>query len=547
MPDEQERTKNVERLAETLANLEARLSRIEEELKLEPIPPRNNSTTVEGMEAPAEVGDNLELRIGLYWFAKVGIVALIIGVVFLLLQPYPGLYPVFASLLGFLLAGGLTVVSRTLKKSSPLLSGYLLGGGLVLFFFAALRLHYFSAVPVLGDRLAEIAILLVTVGVSLAASIRQRSVYLVSISLTLGFVSGLMSENLYTFYSITLVMAILTLYVAVKYGWPSVLIYGMSFTYVTNLAWLLNNPLVGNQVAFRPVPYGAEVMVLFWAILFAAGISRRVSEDRENIKVILGSLLNASLGYALFFILAAAKFQDMLAVSNIAASLVFLALAVISWSREKSRFQTFFYAMTGYAALSVAIIAGFKTPDFFILLCWQSLLVVSTAVWFRSKFIVVANFVIYSVIFIVYLAVAGRVSLTSLSFGVVAILSARVLSWQRNRLDLKTDKMRTAYLIAAFFIFPYALYQTVPSDYVSLSWLAVALTYYIISVVLKNPKYRWMALFTFLLTAFYLIIIGIIRLEPVFRIVSFLIVGIVLLAISFVYAKAKMKSGSKDS
>lgn len=547
MPDKREARENDELLAQILANLEARITRIERELNLGPISLEKAPGTVVHREHFDEPEDDLELRIGLYWFAKVGIVALIIGVVFLLLQPYGGLHPAFASLLGYVLAGGVTLVSRVLRKSSPFLAGYLLGGGLLLFFFATLRLHYFSTEPVLSGRPAEVAILLLTAAVSLFISIRRRSIYLVSVSLAMGFATGLMSEQIYSFFAITLVMAGLTVYVATKYKWPGFLIYGMALTYVVHLIWFLNNPIVGNQLALRAVPYPALLFVLFWEILYAIGNLLREREDKENIRVIMSSLVNAGLGYGLFFLMSVAKFQDRLAISNLAASIVFLALAVIFWSREKSRFQTFFYAMTGYAALSVAIVADFKTPDFFILLCWQSLLVVSTAIWFKSKFIVVTNFVIYAVIFIAYLAVAGTVSLTSLSFGVVALLSARLLSWQRGRLDLKTDKMRTAYLIAAFFIFPYALYHTVPGDYVSLSWLAVAIVYYVISVILKNAKYRWMALLTFLLTALYLIIIGIIKLEPVFRIISFLILGIVLLAISFLYAKAKMKSGSKGT
>ncbi len=547
MPDDHTNKGNDELLGQILANLEARITRIERELNLAPVQLERSPGVFDRAQTSEESGDSLEERIGLYWFAKVGIVALMIGVVLLMLLPYSGLHPAFASGLGFVLAGGVTLASRLLRKSSPFIAGYLLGGGLVLFFFATLRLHYFSTQPVLSGRFTEVVILLLIVGASLAVSIRQRSVYLVSVSLTMGFATGLMSEQIYSFFAVTLVMAVLVVYLSTKYGWPNLLIYGMSLTYFTHFVWFLNNPIAGNPLEFRTAPFAAAGIVLFWAALFASGNLFREREGKENVRVILTSLLNAALGYGLYFMMTVAKFQDRLAVSHIVASAVFLAMAVVFWSREKSRFQTFFYAMTGYAALSVAIVADFRTPGFFILLCWQSLLVVSTAVWFRSKFIVVGNFVIYTLIFIAYLALAGRVSLTSLSFGVVALLSARVLSWQRARLDLKTDKMRTAYLAAAFVIFPYALYHTVPNDYISLSWLAVAIVYYVISVILKNAKYRWMALLTFLLTALYLIIIGIIKLEPVFRIISFLILGIVLLAISFAYARTKMKAGPKDT
>ncbi len=56
-----------------------------------------------------------------------------------------------------------------------------------------------------------------------------------------------------------------------------------------------------------------------------------------------------------------------------------------------------------------------------------------------------------------------------------------------------------------------------------------------------------MALSTLLLTVFYVFIIGIINLQPVYRIVSFLVLGIALLVISWFYGKTKMKKGGGET
>jgi hypothetical protein len=195
--------------------------------------------------------------------------------------------------------------------------------------------------------------------------------------------------------------------------------------------------------------------------------------------------------------------------------------------------------MIGYAALSAAIVAQFPMPDFFVWLCWQSLLVVSTAVWFRSRFIVVANFVIYLIIFIAFLSSAKTVSSVSVSFGIVALLSARVLNWQRDKLALRTELMRNAYLASALLFLPYALYNSVPPHLVSVSWLILAALYYSASRVLKSRKYRWMALLTMSLTILYLFIVDLTTVDPVVRIVSFLAVGSALLGISMIYSRKK--------
>jgi hypothetical protein len=133
----------------------------------------------------------------------------------------------------------------------------------------------------------------------------------------------------------------------------------------------------------------------------------------------------------------------------------------------------------------------------------------------------------------------------SVSFGVVALLSARILNWQRDRLELRTDLMRNAYLASALLFLPYALYNSVPPHFVSVSWLILASFYYIASRLLKSRKYRWMALLTTLLTILYVFIMDLTTVDPVVRIVSFLVVGSVLLTISMIYSRKKQNIAPK--
>ncbi|HUI29666.1 MAG TPA: hypothetical protein VLX91_05580 [Candidatus Acidoferrales bacterium] len=543
MSDQETKPESFELLSQILANLEERISRIEQRLNLQPIGLEQKLDAPTADNTPLK--ETLELQIGLYWFAKVGIVALITGAVFLLLQPYRSISPLFAPALGCALAMAVLLLCRYLSRSSPFIAGYLLGSGLVLLFFATLRLHFLTNDPALKALIVEIALLLFVCAVSLTISLSRKSIYLAAVSLTMGYVTALLANMDLPFFMITAVVAAVTVYLAVKNGWHSLVVYGIVSTYLAHFIWFINNPLIGNRVELRGSSFVAALLVLLWILIFATASYLRGKNIKEDSVILLSSILNCLGGYGLYFIITVTKFQDRLPSSNLIASTLFIILAATYWTQLNSRFRTFFYAMTGYAALSVAIVAGFKTPDFFIWLCWQSLLVVSTAVWFRSKFIVVTNFIIYVLIFLAYLTLAGTVSITGISFGVVALLSARVLNWQRHRLELKTDLMRNAYLVSAFLIIPYALYHTVPTEFVSLSWLGVAIIYYIISLILKNIKYRWMALLTFLGTALYLLVIGTTKLEPVFRIVSFMVLGIVLLVVSFIYARVKMKSNIK--
>jgi len=546
MTDDRTRKDELELLRRTLSRLEERISKIEKHINLEPIVSKEEiEPAVEQAGLPQR--DTLEMQIGLYWFAKVGIVVFLVGIVFLLMEPFESLPRAFGPILGFVIAAAATMLSRFLGRSSSLLSGYMLGGGLVLFFVSGLRLHYFSAQPLLTSVTLELILLLVIAGVSIAISVRRVSVYTSAVSITMLLVAGLLSDNASVLFPILFAVSALTVYLKLKQGWNGIMIFGMSIVYFSVLEWSLNNPLAGNTLQLRPSGYPEVISVMLILVVFASGNYLRGKNKPEDVNVILSSLLNAALAYSLFSLLTVPGLQNNLAIWHVLASIFLLFLAAAFWMKERSKFQTFFYAMTGYAALSLAIVAQFKTPESFVWLCWQSLLVVSTAIWFRSKFIVVTNFVIYSIIFVFYLVLAGTVSITSLSFGVVALMSARILNWQKHRLDLKTEIIRNAYLVAAFVIFPYALYHAIPSDYVGLSWIGVATVYYVISLVLKNVKYRWMSLLTFLLSAVYLVIVGIAKLGPFLRIVSFVILGLALLVVSFIYARAKVKSASGEN
>jgi hypothetical protein len=245
----------------------------------------------------------------------------------------------------------------------------------------------------------------------------------------------------------------------------------------------------------------------------------REKDSRENAFSILNSFFNGLLGFSVFAISTLAGPNSAIAGWNAAASLVFLGVSIAFWVRLRSVYATFVYAMLGYAVLSAAIVAEFPMPDFFVWLCWQSIVVITTAVWFRSRFIVVANFIIYLLIFGAYLFAAPTVSSISVSFGIVALLSARILNWQKDQLALRTEMMRNAYLASALLFLPYALYHSVPPQFVSASWLVLALFYYVAGRTLKSRKYRWMALLTMSLTVLYVFIIDLTTVDPVVRII----------------------------
>lgn len=527
-----------------LKSLDERISKIEQKLQIsvnyeakELLDVKVDETIIELSSEEKE--ERLEFQIGQFWLAKLGILIFFIGVAFLMSFPFKHIPVIVDIIFGYAFSVIVYYISKHWRETYSHLSDYLLGGGLFLFYFTTLRMYFFGNGILISETPVEVILLSITVAIILYISIKRKSNYLILLGLVLGYTTALVSDNPYSIFGFLTLLTLLSVYFKLKYNWQSFLFIGILLTYFTHLLWFMNNPVLGHTLQAVTGPSINLLFLLVYSIIFAAGTKLRKDPYPEDIPVVFSTILNAGGCYSLFFLISYVFNDSSASLYHLLASITFLSIAIVFWQKEQSKFSTFIYAMLGYFALTVAIIYEVKSPGFYILLCWQSLIVLSTAIWFRSKYIVLANFVIYILIFLTYLISEGKISSTSLSFGIVALLSARILNWKKDRLELTTEQMRNAYLLTALFIIPYALYHAMPAGWASVSWIFVAIIYYFLSVLLKSKKYRWMALATLGLTVGYVFIIGITNEDFTYKIISFLVLGFVMLIISILYSRKK--------
>ncbi len=544
-------------LGERLARIEERLSSLESQLQAASRRQDFNSSLSSDLPQPEaerlpakaeeEREEALELALGQRWFAHVGILVLALGAAFTLSLPFAGLPPIVPSLMGYTVVGCLFLVSWVWRTSFELLSRYLYAAAMALLYFATLRLFYFG-VPVLSaDSTLGRAILLAAVVINLAIAFRRQSPFLLALAFPMGCLTALLLHSAVGLFALLTLLSAVVTYAWVRYGWSWVLLAGTPAVFLTHLLWALQVPTRGGEFQFVKEPSTGLFVLLLYAVILASGPLLRQTQKSEDAFTVVSSLLISGLGYTLFVLHSIASFDAIRVPSNLAATAVFLGLAALFWKIQKSQLTCFFYAMTGYMALSVAILGAFTPPNVFVWLSVQSLIVVATALWFCSPFIVVANFFIYLAIVATYMVLTKQETGVSLVFGLVALLSARTLNWQKERLHLKTGKMRNAYLAGAFIVFPYALYHLVPRAYVALSWVCVAGLYYLLNLLIQNQKYRWMGHFTLLITVFYVLFVGIVQLPSTQRIVSLLLLGTVLVVISLVFTRKRTRGPASPS
>jgi hypothetical protein len=530
--------------AARLAALEARLARLEAHLGIDG---RGAPAPVEDEAAPAalrpvELGPSeeaLEFAVGQSGFAIAGIVVLTLGAASLLALPFPGTSAVVPPLAGYLTAAAIFALAHAGRRSFELAARYLRGAAMAILFLATLRLSFPAAHHLLSVDSAIVRLLLVgVVGLNLWIALRQKSAGLTAIALAAGAVTLALAHAAWFQFGGLVLLAMAATFVTERNSWAVLRLVVVAGATATYAAWALAPGATGGS-PFAPMPAIAPAILLSCTLVFASVTLWRPRLTTETAWDAVHALSVCAFGYAFFFAHTVASYAADLAVWHAAACAMFLGLAIAFWVRQRSRAATFFYAMTGYAGLSVAILKLAPAPAVFVWLSMQSVVVVATATWFRSRFIVVANFLIYVGIVLVYMFATERETGISLGFGVVALVTARILHWQQDRLELKTTLMRNAYLLSAFVVFPYALYHLVPARQVALAWVGLALGYYGLHFLIKNQKYRWMGHATLLLTTCYLVVVATSRFEPAYRVLSFLVLGAALLGVSLAFTRGR--------
>jgi len=534
-----------------LGRLEARLARLEAHLGLaaapEPGPPAvapevPPAVLARALSDRAPRSDDFELELGQHWFALAGAAILTAGVMFLLSLPYAGLPAALPALAGFVLSAALLFGSRLLPPSLSRATGALRASGMALLGFSALRLSFFGPTAAINpDGPVALALVLAVTAVNATLAVRQRSVGLTLLALTLAAAMGLTAGATALVLATIVGLAGIGVIACHRLTAPFLPLATLGLTYVTYLSWAAGNPFRTGAVHFVREPALAP-LVLLAAMLGLGVIPLLRTGERDDVLARVTAFSNCALGYGVFLLHTVAALPAHVAFLHAVAAIGLLGLAVAYFLRTEGRVVTFFYAMTGYAALSVAIMKLSAVPGVFVWLSVQSLVVVATAIWFRSRFIIVANFVIFALIVVAYMiAVKGETGI-SIGFGIVALASARILNWKQHRLELKTDFMRNAYLASAFVVFPYALYHLLPLTYRALAWIALAGVYYLLTVVFRNQKYRWMGHGTLVIATVYVVALGVSRFSPVYRVLSFLALGATLLTVSLLFARSRRRT-----
>lgn len=473
--------------------------------------------------------------------AWLGNIVLLFGIAFLEEYLQNSGYLLISALIGFISVALIYAGAKFTKNTLPYLSKLFVYTGHILLFYTALMLHFFQDEPLIGcSFLGHLAVVIVS-GVLFYLSYRQQSQLMAGTTLMMMLVSGMISNSLSFAAGITTLVAILSLALYYRFGWLKIVFIFIFLIYLSHLNWILNSPFASGKLEFIPSP-GIGYFFLFatGAIISLLALLPK-KEDVSDDFVITSIVFN---GLAFSGLLAITGFNYLIKnyVPVFAAiSVVCLAYSIVLQSRSFLKITASMYALYGFMAMSVAFYGILLLPKAYMLLSAQSFLVVSMALWFRSRFIVVMNTILFLMLLIFYMLSAGNHNPTNFSFMLVAFITARFINWKKERLNIKTEHIRNIYLVAGFVMTLVAFYHAVPTSYITASWISAAILFFIVGRLINNIKYRWLAIATLVSSGIKLVLVDLSHIDIGFRILMFLLLAIISISVSILYTKYLVK------
>jgi hypothetical protein len=484
----------------------------------------------------------LESQIGRFGLAWMGNIVLLFGITFLTQYLMNLGHQLLSALLGYVASASILFISDYLKKTNNHLSFMFKMNAQVLLFYVTLRLHFFTADPLIPNMPISIFLLLLIVAFQAYLSIRNKSQAIGALAIMFLLTAATVSDT--ALFNLPLLIAAAagaTIYL-LRFDWKPLFVITIILTYAGLLSWIIGDPVMGHPVKLITEKYQGVICLFSLGAIYSVILWFR-AKDASSDDYLIGVTITNGILFTLLLLLIVLSFFSAGYVPLFAGiTLCCLIYSISLHSRSDWNFASAFYALYGFMAMSIAMYGLVGFPKVYLLLSVQSLIVVSMALWFRNKLIVVMNSLLFMTILAIYLFSSRTGNGVNFSFALVALVSARIINWQSSRLQIQTDLIRNLYMIEGFIMVLYALIHSVPKQFVTLSWSMAALIYFLISILLKNVKYRYMALGTMICAAFYLFIVDLARIEIAYRVLALLFLAAISIGISIYYTNRIKKS-----
>jgi hypothetical protein len=539
-------------LKQRILDLEQRMSRMEKDVAARdfrrrgPIRVEYQSEDDVRPEKEQSQGNFLESRIGEYGMAWMGNVVLLFGILFLsqLLQNNNQL--IFSLIFGIASVALVYLLAHLTRRSLPYMSRLFQYNGHLLLYIQAMRICMFPGSRMIEDPLLSHALVMLVLLALIYLAYRKSSQLLAIIVWLMGLITAIADGHAHFMLPFMVLISGSAIWFTIRKGWWTGLFISVFLSYFIYLMWIMGNPIMSKSFEFLSTHHMGHFYLFVCALAYSL---MGLLPESENItlKKLNPLLVWNGLSFSFMYTLTVLAFftENYYVLFGLIAA--FCILYSI-WLQIRGTWKpaAAMYALYSFVALSITVAGLFRFPLAFLLLSIQSLLVVIVALWFRSRFMVIMNTLLFAGLLIAYFITGETLHTINFSFAIVALGTARILNWKKQRLEIRTELIRNIFLFTGAVMVLFSLQQAVPTNFVTLSWTLSAMLFFVLSVLIRNMKYRWLGIITLVVTAFYLFIVDLSNISLGYRIVALMFIAAISLGISIFYSR-RMKGNKEES
>jgi hypothetical protein len=497
----------IEGIDQRLAQLEARIAFLERGRLRSFVP-----------AVPHEHVEALETQLGRYWLSRIGIVSLITGIALLILTYFAELGPVVRVAVGYAMAAAVAWAGLRIARTHEMFGRIVFGGGLAIGYFVTYALHFVAALRVVDSEPIGVALVALAIGGIVVTAHRMRSETVAGIALFLGLHTGMLSE-------VTALSLIAT----------TLLAAGAAF-FLANNRWVI-------------VPLSTVVAVYSTHATLAFGSAVVSPELRLAFVGIDFSLFAAAL---LIGPRSAARPLALLGVLNWLGALVLGGDAAYAISRE-----ALFAGLCGYAVVLAAIagVAHLRREAHSVVALQLAAAIVTLAIALPVELHGMPLVAGWLVLALAATAIARRADVRFTALALVLVLATY---GERGAVAAQLACVLAMFAIERFHAAadresPFRSYAIVgvtlgllelaavaaPPGLHLVGWVAAAFVLFAVGFALRSAAYRWSGFAVLGLSAARLLAVELRTFSANERILTFVLGGVAMLAVSFVYSRRR--------
>ena len=314
----------------------------------------NEEEVSEEALAKKQKHNDIEVKIGLNWINKVGVILLLLGVATAMKYTYSLWFNDYMKgISGFLLGGGLLATGEWFnKKNRNLFALGLCGGGIGVLYLTVFSSYFF--LNILSLPISILVSILITMG-SIILSKRYNSMTIAGIPLIGGYlpffsfvlIEGISGPQVYIAMGYLVILNLLVLAISLERKW----IYINYLSFLLNIPCLIYLSLHANNKIFGII-YGVMTFVMYLGITLAYPIRKNIKLGRLDLVLLgLNTIINCLLVYEL---LEKAGFGDYKGFLALAYAVSYFVLSKLMF--DKTSQEEYVQALFSITALTFSVL-----------------------------------------------------------------------------------------------------------------------------------------------------------------------------------------------